>query len=156
MKLQFTASNTISSRLIRWALGEPVSHVAIEFPDGLVVHSKLLTGVTLEWTSEFHSKNKVIYTVNYPIHWRVRKDLLKFVLDLHAKASYDYKGLLYFAWCALKYKLFKIPYPPTITWQNANQFLCTELAVKFIDSPIPHNKFITPYQLYKELTDGRL
>lgn len=64
---------------------------------------------------KFGSNNTVLYVHEQKLHWTEQKVLLKFILDAHAHAKYDYRVLAPFAWrVLLKYRhhnlFLPIPY----------------------------------------------
>jgi hypothetical protein len=148
MKLLFTYHPTkIGSRLIRWALGEPVSHVAVEFDSGLVIHSTW-SGVELTWHTTFRSDHCIPYVLEMGPGTDEPR-ILETLLTIYLGQSYDYRAFIYFGWRALLLRVLGIPLPSRNIWNENRKFLCTELAAACLGREI--NPMISPYGLYKEL-----
>lgn len=149
MKLLFCYSNKIGSRLIRWALREPVSHVAFEFSSGLIVHSTF-SGVGLAWDTEFHKEHTIPLYLDATVDSVESEiDLMNMMLDIYMGRKYDYTAFIYFSWRALLFHLFRVPLPARNKWNDKGRYLCTELAALFLGrEPDP---MISPYQLYNKL-----
>lgn len=148
MRILFTSSPLTGSRLIRWALEEPVSHVAIEC-NGIVLHSTW-NRVDLDSISTFLKHRKVVYSVEIP------EKGLKDLLDIACKyenSSYDFRGLLYFSVRALLRKFLRIPLPSSNPWNIAETFLCTELATLLLYGG--EDGIITPFELYQRLLTNK-
>jgi hypothetical protein len=145
MQILFTRSNKIGSKIIRWGLGEPVSHAAIRYDD-YVVHS-YMHGVTMTHISEFLKHSEVVYTVTIPNNV---PRLFRLFLRT-STASYDIGALLYLT---LHFGLRKmgIPSPKKNLWQTSGMYLCTEWVSSYLDGE--EDSMITPYALYLRLTEN--
>lgn len=150
MKLLFCYSEKIGSRLIRWALREPVSHVAFQFSSGLIVHSTF-SGVGLAWNLDFHETHATPFYLDAAVeNVESELELMNRMLDMYMGRHYDYRAFLYFGWRAMLFRLFRIPLPSRNKWNDKRRYLCTELAALFLGKePDP---MISPYQLYNKLS----
>jgi hypothetical protein len=150
MKILFTKSTLPLSVAIRSVSGEPVSHVALEFPElGIVVQSNLL-GIGLEWSSYFREKCTVVYELDDgKSDLATDKAKLTATLDAHENDFYDFTGLIYLGMRTVLNKYLKIPMPKTDVLRISNTYLCTEWVTEYIDGT-PETT-ITPYGLYEQL-----
>lgn len=141
MRILFTTSDSPLSRLIRKVTSEPVSHCAFEV-GGWIIHSNL-KGVHVETPQTFTQKSRIIYSIDIPF------DLEKLIhtFGRTMNREYDFGALLYLGARAICPWL-----PKKNLWQCTGMYLCTELITQYLGSS--ENSMITPYQLYKELTDG--
>ena len=142
MQIIFTKSNKIGSKLIRWGLDEPVSHVAIRYDD-YVVHSRG-GGVEVQKLSEFLKHSEVVYST------KVAKNvprLFRLLLNTN-KSRYDFGALLYLTVRTLCGKI-GISLPKKNLWQTSGMFLCTEWVTSYLEGK--EDSMITPYNLYKKL-----
>lgn len=159
MKILFVQSNLIGSKIIRWGLEEPVSHVAIEFSDGNLIYHSYGSGIRVIQPDEFYKHNVVVASIT--LNTASDKDIhAHFLKSLPPRQRYDYFGLLYFAWRGFLRKSFKIPLPRFNAWQERENFLCTELdyilcntlAEKIGIMLLPENHdiaMVSPWQLFK-------
>lgn len=154
MRIVFTKSNLIGSKLIRWGLNEPTSHVAFVFDEKLVIHSSL-NGVELAWFNTFCKKNDIVFHLKYDLPLEQEEEIYQSILNNYDSSGYDYKAYFYFAWCILKMKLFKTPLPKSNAWGSKGSFLCTEMITTLpfwllkVDSK--DYGIVSPYALYQEL-----
>jgi hypothetical protein len=151
MKLLFSYNNRkIGSRFIRWVLREPVSHVAIQFSSGLIIHSTF-SGVGLEWSSNFRAENDIPYEYDAIIPPSPEDEMawVTSLLDIYMGQSYDYKAFIYFGWRALLLRLLGLPMPGRNHWNANGRYLCTELASTVMGREM--DPMISPYQLYIKL-----
>jgi hypothetical protein len=117
------------SKLIMWALNEPVSHFIII--DGkLVFHSNLL-GVNISSLQAIQQTHKIVYQVTPPATTVQRQTVYNDVTDKVIGDAYDYRAFFYFCWRALLFKCFKTPLPVKVPWNTNSEFmskfLCTEM-----------------------------
>jgi hypothetical protein len=152
MKLIWTKSASPLSVLIRWALNEPCSHVAIVFDNKLVFHSNLL-GLHIEWFNTFKKKVDIVFEKEYSMSLEQEEAIYQKIIDKEDGKYYDFRAFAYFAWRALLRKFFKIPLPSENKWQSVSADMCVE-AIRYLDGIIlvdlPEDKalaMITPYQL---------
>lgn len=137
MKILFTQSPLIASRLIRKITGEPVSHCAIEI-DGTVIHSNFL-GVHPQSAEGFRDHCTVWGEVPFP------DDFKKMFEQTCAGwgRRYDFGALLYLA---LRYLLPWLP--KKNLWQTSGMYLCSEWVSSYFGE---EDAMITPYRLYLKL-----
>ena len=137
MKLLFTTSGKIGSKLIRWGTGCDCSHFAVSFDEGptsgIVFHSHL-EGVNIAPYPWFIQQNKVIHSLS-PIAAMDEEAIYQKMVNMFYGKPYDKLAFTYFAWSALKHKLFGSPWPVTNPWGESNAYLCTEIAAALADVP---------------------
>jgi hypothetical protein len=144
MRVLFTKSDLCGSKLIRWALEEPVSHVALEH-DGVVLHSTW-GSVDLDALGTFLEHREIIYTIDVPDYGLA--DMIE-LANRYEGSSYDFTGLVYFSVAALLRKFLNVPLPKSNTWNTPGQFLCTEVASLLIYGY--EDAIMTPYEMYLRL-----
>lgn len=159
MKILFVCSDKIGSKIIRWGLGEPVSHVAVEFSSEHLIYHSYGSGINVIEPYEFYEHNHVVASISLNI--ASDKEIhSNFIASIPPIQKYDYLGLLYFAWRGFLKKFFKIPLPRLNAWQERENFLCTELdyilcntlAEKIGIMLLPENldiAMVSPWQLFK-------
>jgi hypothetical protein len=149
MEIWFTYNNTVGSKLIRWALNEPVSHVAIKLESGIIVHSKFFEGVTIDWALDFKRHNTVYDVYNTYLSPTQERIVLANVLNQYADKSYDYGAFAYFCWRVFLNKAFARPYPSRFKLASNRKFICTELAERFLGTT--PSTILSPYKLLQQL-----
>jgi hypothetical protein len=141
MRILFTRSNSLLSRLIRKVTGEPVSHCALEC-SGWVIHSNL-RGLHVELPQTFLRKSEIVYSVEIPYDM----GLVMHALSKYEGKGYDIGALLYLGLRSL------LPFlPKKNLWQSTGLFLCTEWVTQVLSGREDH--MITPYGLYKRLSNS--
>lgn len=149
MYLLFTRSNKLGSRFICWLLGEPMSHVAIQFTSGLVAHASMDSGLRLDWAKQFREDHnvKAMITVAKPPaeELQVMTDLL----DRYYKRGYDWQAVAYLGWRGLLRKLLGVPLPRTNPWDRKYLLYCTEWATIVLGMKV--DPMMTPFELYRRL-----
>ncbi len=141
MRILFTKSDSILSKVIRAVTKEPVSHCAIEC-SGWIIHSNLY-GVHVELPQNFLNHSEIMYSVEIPfdpnkVMATLAKDEFKF-WDIGAAL---YIGLR----CWLPFL------PKKNLWQSSDMYLCTEWVMDALEE-VP-DPMITPYQLYLKLKEN--
>jgi hypothetical protein len=150
MRLLFCYSDKIGSRVIRWALQEEVSHVAVEFDSGLVVEATL-TGIRLDWSTNFRSNHCIPYEFPTIMELEAEGQLvwMSNLMALFVGQKYDYAAFVYLAWRVLLLRVLGLPIPGRNKWNKKGRFMCTELATAILaEDPDPT---ITPMGLYTKL-----
>jgi len=151
MKLLYTKCDTIISRLVRWALDEPISHVAAVTACGIVFHSEL-TGVKITSLSAYIRDNEVVYSQRIALtdEPRVIHDLVEEI----AHRRYDISAMLYLGFRAILRKLCGLPLGNKNRLNKSHRFICTEI-IKYIDNETLQEQIkdvdlsmISPYHLY--------
>lgn len=147
----FTRSSSWGSRVIRWGLGEPVSHVAIAHGD--YVYHSTFSGITRQNKASFLSSNTVVFLVAV----KTATNPVEEVWRRYSDKKYDVAAFLWFAWRVLLLRLVNRRIPSTNPWNDKNKYLCTEFAEIIIGEDLPDT--ITPFgmvkaiaQVYKEQT----
>lgn len=143
MRVLFTTTDKIVSKIIRGVLQEPVSHCAIKI-DRWVLHSDFLNGVHVEPWSRFVEKNKIVHSV----HVGNIPGFDSFLYKNYGK-SYDYLGFLMLGIRGL------LPRKWTKK-QDINQltgaFMCHEMVNQALSED--ELTLLTPYKLYLKLTSN--
>lgn len=140
MRILFTKSNSLFSRIIRKVTGEPVSHCAIA-SNGYVIHSNL-QGVIIETEDYFEAHSQIVYSVEI----EDCMDRVTKLLATESHAMYDIGAILYLG---VRY-LF--PWlPKKNLWQSSGMYLCTEWVTTVVNEKT--DSMITPYQLYLTLSN---
>ena len=142
----FTRSNRIGSRLIRWALEEPVSHVAIR-TQNTIIHSNF-SGTHADWDNRWLNNNLVVYSVRVKMPFEETMYRLQNLMSNYAK--YDFGAFLYFGYRALVSKITGTPIHGHNAWEARGAYLCTEFATKLLLGEEETN-LVSPYQLYNRL-----
>jgi len=143
MKVLFTTSNKIGSRVIRKVTGEPVSHCALQFECGdyrLVIHAGL-HGVEIIPLAWFLQTNQLLYEIS------IKEDEPRLIdLDVYVKKSYDFMAILWLGFC------FLINCRPSRNnWAVKKAHMCTELVTEILYGEA--DSVITPYGLYLKLKE---
>lgn len=139
MKILFTRSGSLLSRLIRHVSGEPVSHCALDC-GGWIIHSNLL-GLHVELPQTFEKHSEIVYSVSVDFD----QQKVMSIFAQYDQDPYDFGALLYLG------LRFLLPFlPEKNLWQSNGMFLCTEWVTEAVyGSP---DSSITPYRLYLKLT----
>lgn len=144
MRFVGSRSNTIGSKLIQWATGSKSSHVLIVFDDQLVIHSKLMTGVDLEWFTSWKKKNEIVWNIYLPLPLEKQEEIYQHILNEYDDKDYDYLAFLYWPIALIKHRFFKVPWPSHNPWGTQQGLLCTGLYAKL------------PVWLVGQFEEGRL
>ena len=145
----FCKSNSIVSKAIMKATGEPVSHVALLVDKHWVVHSNL-RGVHVQYYTHFlQSYDVVACTFVLETSLPVQKAL----------TSKSFKGydLFALAWLGLRYllkMLFGWRIPKANLWQVTGMYLCTEWVSYVLEGE--EDSTTTPFQLLRRYQDKLL
>jgi hypothetical protein len=172
MMFLFTRSKKIGSRLIRWALSEPVSHVAVVFDEkerennhnglGIVFHSTFSGGCSFDWFGSFLNTHKVVFALKPKNHFGLMSEeqVYQAIVQNFYGSKYDWRMFLEFSFYALRKKLSGKPIPQISRLGRKKEMLCTELARKitdmkpeFLSGPLPVD-LITPFQLFSNLSQS--
>ncbi len=149
MRFYFTSNNLIGSRLIRWGLDDDCSHFAESFFDdtlgdyAIVVQSNMQHGFFLEWKKDFLSKNRVVHCL------KPKRDLSDKEHKIYKKVSsklhgleYDFKGICYWFFLGLIYKLGFITKDQmdnkTNRWADRSAVFCSEVLSAHSDFLVKH------------------
>jgi hypothetical protein len=138
MRILFTKSDMIMSRLIRKVTGESVSHCVIQHGD-YVIHSNLW-GVHSQRFDDFLDHSYIVEQVEIPDD---DQRLLALFLK-RERSGYDFGAMLYLGLRCL----FPI-LPKKNLWQSSGMYLCTEWVSEFVDNEA--DSMITPYGLFLKI-----
>ncbi len=140
----FTTSNSLISRLIRWYLGTPYSHVALivesESIGRSLVYEANWSGVVFKNMPTWAKKNEVIYCHDIDISKRRLSELFTFCIDNLGK-KYGYVTLLSI--------LFKGK------GDGDRTFICSELLYRALEDEMKHvhkrSDLVTPKDIYEAI-----
>jgi hypothetical protein len=170
MIFAFTKSDLVGSKAIRWALREPVSHVAVVFDEGkragfksgIVFHSHF-SGVQFSWFEHFSRTNQAVYTLKPKnLSLQLEEEIFQTVVKNFYGKGYDKRLFAEFCYHALCKRLFGTKLPAKSMVDSKDSFLCTELASRianelpqFLGWKLPENGLITPYRLYLSMLNSQ-
>lgn len=133
MRFLFTKSNLWGSRLIRWGLGEDVSHVAVQldlpnFGTPIVVESRLDQGVIASPLAAFLERNQIVHELVLDVPNAAFEELLYLSLQKNAVGRrYDQKGFAFWIAAVLAKKALGRKVPSTNPWGTRKDHLCVEI-----------------------------
>lgn len=127
MKLLAVKADMIGSKIIRWGLREPASHLAVQFSTTNETFHSYATGIHNETKAVFNAKYEIVGTLDLPLsEYKETLALRLFKDSIPAHNSYDYGAMFYFAYRAALFRVFQTPFPRLNSWQQDEGFLCTE------------------------------
>ena len=144
MRVLFTRSGLIGSRIIRGLTGEDISHVALEMDD-IVIHARF-DGVEIEGLPHFLEHNEIVRA--YEVSGDNRKRFWKAMLLEGSR--YDKLAFFSIGLRIMLRKSLGIMIPSLNRWAVRRQYICTE----FVDTILgvcESNRQITPGELEAEL-----
>ena len=163
MKLLWTKSNNIGSKLIEWGTGGDCSHFAVVFDDrpggyGILFHSHI-TGAGLDYFGSFTEKNQIVHAMEpkYPLN---EEAVYQALVSRFNHRPYDRLAYLYFGVRVFMLKFFGVPLPQRNRWGDRDALLCTEVAQALSESGViglPDLKdyaIISPQSLYNIVTSS--
>jgi len=130
MKLLWTKSNKIGSKLIRWGTNSESSHFCVLFDDkpggyGIVFHSQF-TGVNIKWFGEFQRSNTIVKCLSPKL--KINEEALyQILVSNYYGKPYDNLAFLYWTLSVLAHKVFGTDFPTHNQWGDREAFLCTEI-----------------------------
>lgn len=143
LSVLFTKSNKWGSRLIRWGLREPVSHVAVQI--GEWVYHSSVAGVDRISSDEFMASYEVMLQVDL----NTKISPVESLWQRYKDKAYDYRSILYLAWRVLLQRCIGTPIPATNPWNDKHKYLCTEFAEIIIG--VDFHDTITPAGMFTKL-----
>jgi hypothetical protein len=126
MKIVFTASDKILSKVIRWGLDEPCSHVVLVFDNEIAFHSNL-SGAHVDWWNGMKNHLRVVDEIDLPMSLEEEESVYQGILKSAYGHSYDYLGFMFFVFRGLMYKFLKVPFPEDNKWKTSGADLCVEV-----------------------------
>jgi len=163
MKLLFTKSNGIGSRLIRWTLREDCSHLAICFDEWAsgsgIVFESTSRGTSLSWFIEWRKHQTVIHALEFSPNLTLQEEeeLYLDLLKTYSGIKYDWGTLTFWAWRGFLWRFFGVKLPKKDQWAVDGYNLSTGLAkgVGWIKKWAEENhidlELIGPQELYERL-----
>lgn len=150
MRILLTTTRKPLSRLIRWGLGEPATHMAFVFDGEIVIHS-YFTGLRIDSYTDFITKHQTKKMLNIGIDREVESNIKRRLLRNIGTKAYDYGAILYFGWRVLLQKTFGLDIPKKNKWQSSEAYLCTEI-VKYLPEELKPDldfEITSPLKLYR-------
>jgi len=123
MKLIFTTSDKMLSKVIRWVFSEPSSHCGMVFDGKLVIHSSI-SGVEIKGIHAFQKVARIVNSIDIPLPLESEEAIYQKILESYEGDHYDYQAFAYFSWRGLLYRLCGTPFPKKNAWQRSDDFLC--------------------------------
>ena len=167
MRLMFVYADKLGSRIIRWGLKEPVSHVAVDTQTEKGIYHSYGSGIRQVSRQDFHDDYTVYRSlyIHFPENLQAQA-VAKFESYLSPHYRYDYPALGFFAFRALLRRTLRIPFPKTNRMQLIDSFLCTEVVYlvaqvyaemsgKLILQPDDDLAMLSPWAVY-HIIKGRL
>lgn len=135
----FSRRNRWGSKMIAWAsskedlsLQEIPSHMAVLLDDTVVIESTFTTGVRMIPYEKWSEINEELYSIPCERHYRHSRNVLEKAYSVWG-AGYDWKGIIYFAYCFVRLILLGDALPSANKWQRENKYFCTEFAARLVD-----------------------
>lgn len=154
----FSKNKLIGSTIIRagtcWVSNEGFSfdqvpsHAAVLIDETWVIESVMHGGVRIVPYKQWKEINQEIFKL---VPKAAPKEHYKDLLFEMWGKKYDKKGILFFAWSILKYKLFNTPMPEINAWEQEDKFFCTEFASRSYDGTTGSMR--SPAQLARIIID---
>lgn len=130
MKIMLTTTDKLTSRLIRWGLKEPGSHIAIQWSSEFVVHCSFF-GCKPEWSSKFLGTSRIIKSVEILLTDRELEETRARLSKYYYDDAYDYGGFFYYVISVLAHRFLKVKLPKQNKWQDPEKSLCTNVIKAF-------------------------
>jgi len=125
MKILFTRNNLPFSRLIAWATGSSVSHVAVAFDDRIVFHANP-SGVHIRSYPWFVKNNTIVSSIE--IRRTLEEEEAAYLsITLVEGSWYDFGSVIYWGYRLFLLKLFSVPLPRRNAWARGDAFNCLEV-----------------------------
>ena len=128
MKIHWTKSKLVGSRVIQWMLGEDCSHLSLCFGEGpyaVVIESTLFTGVRPTWNATFEKHHTIVHTLDLPVDAGVEQEMYQAIIDRVGGKAYDWKAVLFWG---VKIALSKIGITmPRNQWADRGSIYCVEV-----------------------------
>ena len=162
MEVVFTTNEKFWSKVFRYMVGEPASHIGLKFSIGgfdLSIDCSTSGGRLMpfeKFAAINHEVSKVIFTCDEALEKRLFEKALEVVGKPYDMGAYRY-GL----WRAILKKFFRVPYPKINLGSNPRKFACTEIIFpiqEIIESEFGISFFlldlsaISPWMIYQKLS----
>lgn len=128
MRIGFSTTNGIISRLIKWLTRSKASHSYIYFKmagEAMVLHATA-HGVNMDYYPKFKNKNKIIAEYKVNLVEEKEQDALSYAFK-KVDQPYDYLAIVGFLWVLILKsfgKKAKNPFP------NRSAYFCSEIAIE--------------------------
>lgn len=148
MKILFTKSDSLLSKIIRGITKGGSSHTAIDM--GLIIVHSNLIGINLQWARYFKRKCVIVHALER-VNPDPGKDMAKMdeVLTTQEGTPYDFGALMFNGLALLAKRLVGRPLPKVNLWQTTGMHMCTEFVEEAVS--MENDAMITPEGLYKKL-----
>ena len=130
MILLWTTNDKWGSRLIRWGLGEPSSHLAVLFFEGttpIVFHSNYSYGIHTTSLDDFRRCNKIVHMLQCPTAPDEERELYKRLDEEVIGIGYDFYAIMYWCMAAFMRKFFGRQLPKENTMERTELVYCVEV-----------------------------
>jgi hypothetical protein len=97
------------------------------FDDALVIHSKLVSGVGLEWFDTWKKHNEIVWQYGLALPLLKEEEIYHSILSSSDEKDYDYLAFLYWPLAVLKARLLGRAMPKVNHWGSGKGVLCTGL-----------------------------
>lgn len=157
MKIVFTKNDLPLSKLIRWGLKEPVSHVGLVYGN-IIFHINLL-GAHIEYLPTFEKHNEIVFSIDTNMPTHIAKVVFWHIVGAHDGLAYDFSGLLYFIWRGFLWRFFGLPFPEKNALDNPGAALCVKIVEYLPKEYYPRNpdikdiEMVSAYKLFKALSE---
>lgn len=151
MKIVFTKNEMILSKLIRWGLKEPVSHIGFVYGD-IIFHINLLGG-HIEYFPTFEKHNEIVKTIDTKMPVHIAKVIFWEIVKAYDGIAYDFSGLFYFLWRGFLWRFFGLDFPAKNALENPGAALCVKainiLPKEYfnIDPEVQDVEMMSPYKV---------
>ena len=130
----FSKNKKVGSRLISWAasfeklsnIAIAPSHVAVLIENTFVIESVATSGVRIIPYTEWSKINEELEKI--PVYSEINRSTLQSSLYSVFGKSYDWTGILFFAWRYLGLIVLNKAMPSVNRMNNKKKFFCTEFA----------------------------
>lgn len=157
MKLIWTRSNSLLSKIIRAITDDDCSHFCIVLYDGrpgeIMFHSNLL-GTHPMFLKTFLESKEIVHSVTIPCSIENEDSIWDEIVSNYDGKSYDYLGAIYLGYRKFLYRCFKIPMPNKNVASSPDRFFCDEVSKVLKDLNIPiASDLDTPHDYYMKIKD---
>lgn len=127
MKLVWTKSDLILSKVIRWLTGEDCSHFAFVFDkDGIMFESNLLGTHPVFYESSLKT-HTIVHEIDIKCSQADEDMVWDRVIKKYDGKGYDFGGALYLGWRKWLKRVFNRPIPSVNKWAKSDLFFCDEI-----------------------------
>jgi hypothetical protein len=107
--------------------GQPCSHFAIQYDDGIVMQSNLL-GTGIEYESDFFKHARIVHEIDIPLDPLVERQVRMDALAKFSGQKYDWGAFVYDIVRMFMHRVVGTPMDPKNLWGAGDRILCVGLA----------------------------